>query len=656
MNLDPRDIITADPYANLTSDEDEQIQIEKEIQEMERRKQDLLKRLEQKKVNSKKVDPNFVSVEVPKTPEKKKSTDDKFPNHDINTITFKLNLQDSKATFNNGEDNLNEIKLKEKYANKSVSNLSESTTSYFVNRFQESKKKEKLRIKAHESMMSSRIHTFGNNNNSKEYKHISVNELEEYSNLWISKRYIPEPQLKETLQNIKILRLNKLFAKVRPPKFEEPQYSNWVTLGIISQKSEVKYTTSAKPQKFIKLTLTNLKQQIDIFIFGDSGVQKYITLRVGDIIAILNPEILPWKPSSTSRGQHLIKSFNLKITHNYNCILEIGKSRDLGYCPIWNKSSNSKCGNCIDISVEKCCEYHREVQMRSSNAKRPDLNGGFSMGAPTKVGLQPSIYRGNVSKQNPSNSKWILSDNIQTEGISGKNSTLKNYGNGSNAPSFNLMSRTVGYNCQNEEELRKKSITARHFSSGNAAKAFFDDDYHNPDAVKKDLKNDKKRKTDEITQSKKFDKMLKKMFNKEIDLDERSSIEIDRLKNTTESVLQSGIIQNIGFDPTHGKIASVLQSKKFTSLSIKTEDFNSNDLSNFKNSDPHYNSKNDKKNVVKELLSFKKESVNLTPSAVHMMQRKEHRKAAWVEVFGTEKDRQKSRENDIELDSDLEII
>lgn len=649
MNLDPRDIITADPYADLTSDEDEQIQIEKEIQEMERRKQDLLKRLEQKKVNSKKMDPNFEPIEVPRTPEKKKTTDSNFPTHNINTTSFKLSSNDFKVTFNNGENNLNEINLKEKYSNESRSNITKSTTSYFVNRFQDSKKREKLRIKAHESMMSSRVHTFGNNNNSKEYKPIAVNELETYSNLWISKRYIPEPQLKETLKNIKILRLNKLFAKVRPPKFEEPQYSNWITLGIISQKSEVKYTTSAEPQKYIKLTLTNLKQQIDVFIFGDSGVQKYITLRVGDIIAILNPEILPWKPSSISKGQNIIKSFNLKIAHNFNCILEIGKSRDLGYCPVWNKSSNSKCGNCIDISVEKCCEYHREVQMRSSNAKRPDLNGSFSLGAPTKVGIQPSIYRESVSNRNSSTNSGLQSNNIQIR-------SSNNNGNNSNAPSFNLMSRTVGYHYQNEEESRKKGITARYFSSSNAAKAFFDDNYHNPEAIKKQLINKKKRKMDEAIQSKKFDKMLKKMFNKEIDLDERSSIEIDRLRSTTESVLQSGIIQHIGFDPTHGKIATVLNNKKLTSSSIKNEDNNSSDPTIFENPNPHNDSKDGKKNVVKELLSFKKESVSLTPSAVHIVQRKKHRKAAWMEIFGIETDKQKPKRNDIDSDSDLEII
>ena len=658
MNLDPRDIITADPYANLTSDEDEQSQIEKELQEMERRKKDLLKRLEQKRLNSKKVDPNFIPVEVPRTPEKKKSTSSEYPNYNYNnnSSTFNLNSKDSESSLTDGNDNFNEIKLKEKYANETKPNIPGSTTSYFVNRFQDLKRKEKLRIEAHENMMSSRIHTFGNNDYSKEYKPIIVNEKEEYSNLWISKRYIPESLLKETLQNIKILRLNKLFAKVRPPKFEEPQYSNWVTLGIISQKSEVKYTTGAKPQKFIKLTLTNLKQQIDVFIFGDSGVQKYITLRVGDIIAILNPEILPWKPSSIARGQTLIKSFNLKIAHKYNCILEIGKSRDLGYCPIWNKSTNRRCGNCIDISVEKCCEYHREIQMRSSNAKRPDLNGGYSMGAPTRVGIQPSIYRENILDRNLSNHNRGQHSFIQTKGNNMGKSTLNN---GSNPPSFNLMSRTVGYNHQNEEELRRKSITARYFSSSNAAKAFFDDDFHNPDAIKKDLKNNKKRRIDEDTPFKKFDKMLNKMFNKDINLDEKSIAEINQLKSTTETVLQSGIIQHIGFDPTRGKIASVLNNKKLTSPPIKREEDNNNnnnDSTNFNNANSHHCSKNDKKDVVKELLSFKKDSVNLTPSAVHIMQRKEHRKAAWREVFGKEKDTQRLKKNDTDSDSDLEII
>lgn len=631
MNVDPRDIITADPYSNITSDEDEETQIERELQEMERRKKDLEMRLKKKKDKGVKQDPNFKSVQVPGTPEKKKLatfSDDESSKTPLET--------DESLLFNTGE-NANEFRF-----NKSQVEPPQvqGTTSYFIDKFQNSKKKEKQKIQAHEEMMSTRVHTFGNNP-TKEYKPIVVDEMDEYSSIWLDKRYISMNLLKQTLQDIKILRLNKLFAKVRPPKFEEPQYSNWAVLGIISQKSEVKFTSSARPQKFIKLMLTNFKQQIEVFIFGDAGVKKYITLRVGDVIAILNPEILPWKPSSGR--QTMIKSFNLKIAHGYNCILEIGKSRDLGYCPVWNKSTNSRCTNCIDISTEKCCEYHRETQMRSSNAKRLDLNGGFAMGAPTKVGAQPTIYR----EVNNSNSRYkdnIMSGNTTTSNKR-KYSSSKN-GNGSShkLPSFNLMSRSAGYNNQNEDELKKKSLTAKHFSSSNAAKAFFDDEYHNPDMISN--LDSKRRKIQDNKRSNKLDKMLNKMLHKDINLNEKSSTEIGKLKSTTETVLQSGIIQRLGFDPTHGKVASVLKSKKITLMNsqLEQESVRKDKPSNLK------------KNVVNELLSFKKDSVNLSSSTVHQMERKEHRKAAWREAFGKDKGKKKPCDELDDSDSDLEII
>lgn len=626
MNLDPRDIITADPYTNITSDEDEETQIEKELQEMERRKKDLEMRLREKKHKENKQDPNFVSVQVPGTPEKKRV--DTFPDDESTISKVK---PDESVLFDTGE-NVNESKF---INAPPVPKPIQGSSSYFIDRFENSKKKEKLKIQAHEDMMSTRVHTFGSNP-SKEYKPIVVDELDEYSGISLNKRYIPMNTLKQTLQDIKILRLNKLFAKVRPPKFTEPQYSNWAVMGIISQKSEVKYTSTAKPQKFIKLTLTNFKQQIDVFIFGDSGVKKYITLRVGDVIAILNPEILPWKPSSGREA--MIKSFNLKIAHKYNCILEIGRSRDIGYCPMWNKATNTKCGNCIDISVEKCCEYHREIQMRSSNAKRLDLNGGFSMGAPTKVGVQPTIYR------EESNNKY--NDRILPNGNNNTNKRKYPSSHGSQrAPSFNLMSRSTGYNNQREEDLKKKSLTARHFSSNKAAKAFFDDEYHNPDTVT-NLES-KRRKIQDKQRSNKLDKMLNKMLHKDINLNDKSSSEIDKLKTTTDTVLQSGIMQRLGFDPTHGKVASVLKSKKFSSLN---EQLQREDL-------PKDKPSNMKKKVVDELLLFKKDAVNLAASTVYKMERKVHRQAAWKEAFGKSNGKEKPKDGFVgDDDSDLEII
>lgn len=625
MNLDPRDIITADPYTNITSDEDEETQIENELQEMERRKKDLEMRLKEKKQKDNKKDPNFICVQVPGTPEKKKVST--FSEEEM---TISKVEPDESVIFNTGE-NINESKF---VNSQPVLQPIQGSSSYFIDRFENSKKKEKLKIQAHEDMMSTRVHTFGSNP-LKEYKPIIVDELDEYSGISLTKRYIPVNILKETLQDIKLLRLNKLFAKIRPPKFEEPQYSNWAVLGIISQKSEVKYTSSAKPQKFIKLTLTNFKQQIDVFIFGDSGVKKYITLRVGDVIAILNPEILPWKPSSGREA--MIKSFNLKIAHKYNCILEIGRSRDIGYCPIWNKATNSKCGNCIDKSIEKCCEYHREIQMRSSNAKRLDLNGGFSMGAPTKVGVQPTIYR--EDSNNKYNDRNLPNGNNNTN-----KRKYSSSGGNKRLPSFNLMSRSTGYNNQREEDLKKKSLTARHFSNNKAAKAFFDDDYHNPDMINN--LDSKRRKIQDSKRSNKLDKMLNKMLHRDINLNDKSSTEIDKLKTTTDTVLQSGIMQRLGFDPTHGKVASVLKSKKFSLLNSKLD---RDDL-------PKDKPSNMKKKVVDELLLFKKDSVNLASSTVYKMERKAHRRAAWKEAFGKNDGKIKPGNEFDDGDSDLEII
>lgn len=43
-------------------------------------------------------------------------------------------------------------------------------------------------------------------------------------------------------------------------------------------------------------------------------------------------------------------------------------------------------------------------------------------------------------------------------------------------------------------------------------------------------------------------------------LEDKSVGERQKMKQTTESALQTGLIQRLGFDPTHGKISQVLKS------------------------------------------------------------------------------------------------
>ncbi|KAL3229166.1 Minichromosome maintenance protein 10 [Nakaseomyces bracarensis] len=572
---DPREVKKADPFDHISSDEGEVPDIQKELEMIERKRQDLMDRLKEKRrrEQNKFVDPNLKGIntrgdiEVPQSPKKQTAK----PMVEIEMPLKALNSQHKQQK----EVNPNELKVQQ-------DGTTSGTTSYFLNKFQNSKIHENKKITNYQDMMSTRIHTFGGADLSSS-KPIAVDELEEYSNVWIKKRYLQKEELNEILRGIKILRLNKLFAKVKPPKFSEPQYSNWAVVGIISAKEDVKLTNAAKPVKYFKFTLTNFQHNLDIYLFGKKPVERYYNLRVGDVIAILNPEILPWRPSGCVNG---IKSFNLRIGHEFHCILEIASSRDIGWCPVVNHGQNKKCGAPINIKTDRCCEFHREIQMRSTASKRIELSGSYALGAPTKVGVQPSLYKNNEHSNNTrrtsSNNRFVINNQGKAE-----------------------------------KEVRKSDQEAHHFRSKKAAKAFFDENFQDPDMLNN--LDSKRRKIN--------DNKLDKRLIKALDSRDQSQLKDKKeVKDVTEKTLQTGIIQRLGFDPTRGQIAKVLDITRNTETNERAKQ---------------------KAGLISNLIKYKKDKITLVPSREVRLERKERRENIWKKHFG---------KNDNSDDSDLEIV
>lgn len=563
---DPREVGRDDPYEQVTSAEEEQLELEEEIEEIERRRQDLLKRLEEKRARIRRKDPNFAEIQVESSPTKKP--------------VAPVKLEPCSARRVISVENPNEQKAERQ------AQIPANSTSYFIDKFTNSKRNEQNRQQLHQKLLSARVHTFRGTDGKKEYKAISTNELEEFSDQWISQRFVPKNELQETLREIKILRLNKLFAKVKPPKFSEPQYSNWAAVGIISGKGEIKFTSAEKPKKYFKFTLTNFQHNLDVYIFGKKSVERYYSLRVGVIVAILNPEVLPWRPSGQG---NFIKSFNLRISHDFPCILEIGQSRDLGWCSSFNKSQQKACGAPINSAKETYCDYHKETRFRSNQAKRIDLNGSSALGAPTKIGAQPALYRSRSSSAD--NNFKIIHD---------------------------VHARKMD---------KKPDVRGIHFSNGNAAKAFFNDKFQNPDLLN-NLDN-KRRKIEDQKKQKQLEKQLNLVHGKSIDI--KNHKEFENARQTTEATLQSGFIERLGFDPTHGRMAEILKRT------------NRGKIDGY--------GPNEKEREVSSLLNFKKEKVELKPSKEVLIGRKKERERAWQETFGKElnRDISDSSESEIEI-------
>ena len=213
-------------------------------------------------------------------------------------------------------------------------------------------------------------------------------EKDPVSRFYLLKRFYTVEEINELFINKKVLLIDQLFAKIFPPLFSEPNYANWILTGIILYKSETKYASDSKKSKYIKLQVGNFMHSVDVMLFGDAYT-RYWKLRVGDVIAILNPKVNPFRMSLTAstvsnriNTSQNPKGFNLKLDDNSQCIVEIGRSRDIGFCKSVKKSGQS-CNTPINIKKSEYCNFHLELAMRKASSQRMSLNGSVSLKAQT---------------------------------------------------------------------------------------------------------------------------------------------------------------------------------------------------------------------------------------------------------------------------------
>ncbi|OBA20131.1 hypothetical protein METBIDRAFT_16866, partial [Metschnikowia bicuspidata var. bicuspidata NRRL YB-4993] len=191
------------------------------------------------------------------------------------------------------------------------------------------------------------------------------NAKDEISGEILRRRLIQEGDAQRLLKDTKVLRVSKLLAKIVPPKYEEPMYTNWCLTGIVIYKSDPKTTVNGK--KYMTLRVGNFSITVDLFLFGDA-FQKYWKLRCGDVIAVLNPTVKKYG-----------SGFNLSLQDGLDCILEIGALKNYGHCSGTNKEGGT-CKFVIDLLKNDLCSFHEESKFKRGS--RMELQGSVKPKAP----------------------------------------------------------------------------------------------------------------------------------------------------------------------------------------------------------------------------------------------------------------------------------
>ena len=221
--------------------------------------------------------------------------------------------------------------------------------------------------------------------------------FEPFSSLHLSKRLLPHNFLTGTISEKHIFLLPSLLGAVKSPDFSLPDIPepDYVVLAIIASKSlplnhkGVHKSTSAESTsvaeaadseqntngKYMVLTLTDLKWTVDLFLFA-TGYTRFRKLTPGTVVALLNPEVMPPPPGRADTGR-----FSLKLASSDDTVLEIGTSRDLGWCKSV-RNDGQQCGSWIDKRHTEFCEFHVDVVVERTRRGRMEVQGMSAPFAP----------------------------------------------------------------------------------------------------------------------------------------------------------------------------------------------------------------------------------------------------------------------------------
>ncbi|CZR60996.1 related to replication protein CDC23 [Phialocephala subalpina] len=199
-------------------------------------------------------------------------------------------------------------------------------------------------------------------------------QFEPYSSQHLSKRIIPHQTLTRTLTGKKPFLIPDLLRTVKGPDFTGPDIEeDVVVFGIICSKSEPKAhkpndnTKNQKRGKFMVMHLTDLKWELDLFLF-DTAFDRFWKLTPGTIIAILNPLFMP-----PPRGKEATGKFSLTLNSGEDTVLEIGTARDLGFCKSVKKDGKT-CDSWVDKRHTEFCDFHVNLTLQKTHSKRMEVN------------------------------------------------------------------------------------------------------------------------------------------------------------------------------------------------------------------------------------------------------------------------------------------
>ena len=269
--------------------------------------------------------------------------------------------------------------------------------------------------------------------------------FEPFSSLHLSKRQLPHSFLTQGLAGKHIFLLPELLGTVKSPDYLLPDIPepDHVVLAILASKSDPlshkgaqKSTSTDKTAgseaieseqnangKYMVFALTDLKWTVDLFLFT-TAYTRFRKLTPGTVVALLNPDVMPPPPGRADTGR-----FSLKLTSSDDTVLEIGTSRDLGWCKSVRKDGKP-CGSWIDKRHTEFCEFHVDAGVERTRRGRMEVQG---MSAPFAPGGRRGGRTGYFGDKRRGQNR-LMDDGFAREGAQYDRGTASRYFVGPSIP------------------------------------------------------------------------------------------------------------------------------------------------------------------------------------------------------------------------------
>uniref|UniRef100_A0A914YNH8 Protein MCM10 homolog n=1 Tax=Panagrolaimus superbus TaxID=310955 RepID=A0A914YNH8_9BILA len=161
------------------------------------------------------------------------------------------------------------------------------------------------------------------------------------------------------------------FKKIRPSHLRKtniPKGEDWVTMGVIVEKSEFRKSANGHEYMIWKISdLTSFQDTpVKVLLFGEC-VKQHWKLQQSCVIALTTPQIA----DSTDD-----KTITLKLTKPAQ-VIDIGFCPDFGHCKAVTKEG-TKCSKYVNTSSTEYCVYHIQKAAKKTLVSRAALGSQYN--------------------------------------------------------------------------------------------------------------------------------------------------------------------------------------------------------------------------------------------------------------------------------------